>query len=62
MIHPKEGLLLQVDLASGHEENIYLLLPRFQGGCKVTAEDDSENRLIQNGRCHIFPSFSQFMD
>jgi hypothetical protein len=28
----------------------------------VTAEDDSENRLIQNGRCHIFPSFSQFMD
>jgi hypothetical protein len=57
MVHPKEDLFLGLDLASGHEENIYLLDPRFQGGCKVSAEDGSENRLIQNGRCHIFSYF-----
>jgi hypothetical protein len=48
---------LEIDLDSGHEENTCLLLPRFQGGCKVTAEEGSENRLIQNGRCHIFSCF-----
>jgi hypothetical protein len=54
MIHPKEGLLLGVDLASGHEENIYLLLPRFQGYCKVSAENGTEKRLIENGEVPCF--------
>jgi hypothetical protein len=54
MVLPKEGLLLEVDLVSGHEENIYLLLPRFQGGFKVTAEDGSEKRLIVNGEVSCF--------
>jgi hypothetical protein len=44
MVHPKEGLLLGEDLDSSHEENIYILLPRFQGGSKVTAENDSEKK------------------
>jgi hypothetical protein len=43
-----------VDLVSGHEENIYLLLPRFQGSCKVTAENGSEKRLIVNGEMPCF--------
>jgi hypothetical protein len=62
MVLPKEGLLLGVDFVWDHEENIYLLLPRFQGGCKVTAENSSENRLIVNGEmlC-FFPEFSSFM-
>jgi hypothetical protein len=54
MVHPKEGLLLGVDLVSGLEENIYLLLPRFQGCCKVTAENGSEKRFIENGEMQYF--------
>jgi hypothetical protein len=54
MVLLKEGLLLGVDLVSCHEENIYLLLPRFQEGCKVTPEDGSENRLIVNGDMPCF--------
>jgi hypothetical protein len=53
MVLPKEDLLLGVDLASGHEENIYLL-PGFQGVNKVTAEDGSGNRLIVNGEMPCF--------
>jgi hypothetical protein len=45
---------LGVDLVSGHEENIYLILPRFQGGYKVTAENGSEKRLIENGEVPCF--------
>jgi hypothetical protein len=33
---------------------IYLLLPRFQGRCKVTAENGSEKRLIENGEMPCF--------
>jgi hypothetical protein len=50
----KECLLLGVDLVSGHEENINLLLPRFQGSCKVIAENGSEKRLIVNGEMPCF--------
>jgi hypothetical protein len=54
MVLPKESLLLGVDFVLSHEENIYLLLPRFQGGCKVTAKNGSENRLIVNGEMPCF--------
>jgi hypothetical protein len=54
MVLPKEGLLLGVDLVLGHEENIDLLLPRFQGGNKVIAEDGSGNRLIVNEEMPCF--------
>jgi hypothetical protein len=50
----KKGLLLGEDLFSGHEENIYLLLPKFQGGCKVSTENGSEKRLIENGELPCF--------
>jgi hypothetical protein len=39
MVLPKEGILLGIDLVSDHEENLYLLLPRFQGGCKVDCRE-----------------------
>jgi hypothetical protein len=45
---------LGVDLVSGHEENTYLLLPRFQWGCMVTAKNGSENRLIVNEEMPCF--------
>jgi hypothetical protein len=54
MVVPKEGLLLGVDLISGHEENICLLLPRFQWSCMVTAKNGSENKLIVNGEMPCF--------
>jgi hypothetical protein len=56
MILPKEDdpLMLGAGLVSVYEENIYLLLLRFQGCCKVTAENGPEKRLIVNGKMSCF--------